>query len=284
MSRFGRIGGGAGFGSRSLFNLGGSKTISVIRGAFGAGYCSSIGCGYGFSGGSIYGLGGGIGGGSGVMGAGFGGGMGGPVCPPGGIQEVTINQHLLAPLNLEIDPNIQRVHKEEREQIKTLNNKFASFINTVRFLEQQKKALETKWTLLEEQGENNFRSCLEAYFQSYLNNLRRRPDNVQTDNGRLLEEWNHVQKLVEDFKNKYEDGINMRTIAENDFAIVKEDVETAYMNNVELDESQDSNFDEINFLRALYDQETAQLQAQISNTSIVLPMDNNQGLDRSSLL
>lgn len=67
------------------------------------------------------------------------------MCPPGGIQEVTINQNLLTPLNLQIDPTIQRVRTEEREQIKTLNNKFASFIDKVRFLEQQNKVLDTKW-------------------------------------------------------------------------------------------------------------------------------------------
>lgn len=54
------------------------------------------------------------------------------MCPPGGIQEVTVNQSLLTPLNLQIDPTIQRVRTEEREQIKTLNNKFASFIDKVR--------------------------------------------------------------------------------------------------------------------------------------------------------
>lgn len=35
-------------------------------------------------------------------------------------------------MNLQIDPTIQRVRTEEREQIKTLNNKFASFIDKVR--------------------------------------------------------------------------------------------------------------------------------------------------------
>lgn len=53
------------------------------------------------------------------------------VCGPGGIQEVTVNQSLLTPLHLEIDPSLQRVRKEEKEQIKTLNNKFASFIDKV---------------------------------------------------------------------------------------------------------------------------------------------------------
>ena len=48
-----------------------------------------------------------------------------------GIREVTINQSLLTPLQVNIDPSIQQVRQEEREQIKTLNNKFASFIDKV---------------------------------------------------------------------------------------------------------------------------------------------------------
>lgn len=59
------------------------------------------------------------------------GGQGFPPCPPGGIREVTINQSLLAPLNLEIDPEIQKVRTQEREEIKKLNDRFASFIDKV---------------------------------------------------------------------------------------------------------------------------------------------------------
>lgn len=52
----------------------------------------------------------------------------------GGITAVTVNQSLLNPLKLEVDPNIQAVRTQEKEQIKTLNNKFASFIDKVRAL------------------------------------------------------------------------------------------------------------------------------------------------------
>lgn len=45
---------------------------------------------------------------------------------------MTINQSLLAPLNLEIDPEIQKVRMQEREEMKKLNDKFASFIDKVR--------------------------------------------------------------------------------------------------------------------------------------------------------
>lgn len=61
----------------------------------------------------------------------FGGGYGGGNVPHVPISAVTINKSLLAPLNLEIDPTIQAVRTQEKEQIKSLNNRFASFIDKV---------------------------------------------------------------------------------------------------------------------------------------------------------
>ncbi|XP_034647765.1 keratin, type II cytoskeletal 5-like isoform X2 [Trachemys scripta elegans] len=281
------VGGGSCFGSRSLYNLGGSKRISMAGSSGGflcgapgpVGFAGGAGCGFGF--------GGGAGSGYGLAGAGFGGGRVGPgfpVCPPGGIQEVTINQSLLTPLNLEIDPTIQRVRKEEKEQIKTLNNQFASFIDKVRFLEQQNRVLETKWSLLQEQGQKTVKNNIEPFFENYIGNLRRQLNNLMNERGRLEGEVNNMQNVVEDFKNRYEDEINKRTTAENDFVTLKKDVDSAYMNKVELVAKVDSLTDEINFLRALYEEELAQMQTQVSNTSVVLSMDNNRDLDLDGII
>ncbi|XP_058027105.1 keratin, type II cytoskeletal 6A-like [Ahaetulla prasina] len=283
-------GGGPAFGSRSLYNLnqGGNKRISY--GGVGSGFGAGFGGGCGQGGGS-FGAGGGFGAGFGAgggFGAGFGagGGFGGfQGCPPGGIKEVTINQHLLQPLNLEIDPEIQKVRVEEREQIKTLNNKFASFIDKVRFLEQQNKVLETKWKLLQEQGHGTGgQKNLDQFFEAYINNLRRQLDGLLNERRGLDSELKNFQDLVEDFKNKYEEEINKRTAAENDFVILKKDVDAAYMNKVELQAKLDALTDEINFLRCLHEAELNQMQQTVSDTSVVLQMDNNRNLDLNSII
>lgn len=86
------------FSNRSSFNVGG----------VGAGYSmSSMGGSYGF------------------------GSSQASIAPQ--ITAVQVNRSLLAPLNLEIDPSIQAVRTQEKEQIKTLNNRFASFIDKVCF-------------------------------------------------------------------------------------------------------------------------------------------------------
>lgn len=48
------------------------------------------------------------------------------------IKPVIINRSLLAPLNLEVDPTVQTIRTMEKNQLKTLNNKFASYIEKVR--------------------------------------------------------------------------------------------------------------------------------------------------------
>ncbi|KAM4699160.1 keratin, type II cytoskeletal cochleal-like [Discoglossus pictus] len=231
------------------------------------GSCHSGKSGFGY--GSGYGIGG------------LSSGFGGSSCS-GGITSVTVNQGLLAPLNLEIDPNIQRVRTEEKNQIKGLNNKFASFIDKVRFLEQQNKMLETKWSLLQDQ--NTARCQIEPLFEAFISNLRRQLENLGCERARLDAERNSMEETVEELRRRYEEEANRRTAAENEFTSIKRDVDAAFMNKAELQAKADSLTDEINFLRTLFDAEIAQLQAQISDTSVVVSMDNSRDLDLDGII
>ncbi|XP_056131273.1 keratin, type II cytoskeletal 8-like [Lampris incognitus] len=271
------------FSSQSLSGPGTySSGMSVRRSGFGGvrsagGYGGGAGANYSYSSSSSAGgLGLGIGSGFGNM---YGGGMGVVSAP---ITAVTVNQSLLAPLNLEIDPTIQAVRTQEKEQIKTLNNRFASFIDKVRFLEQQNKMLETKWSLLQDQ--TTTRSNIDGMFEAYIGNLRRQLDGLGNEKVKLEGELRNMQGLVEDFKNKYEDEINKRAAVENEFVLLKKDVDGAYMNKVELEAKVDALQDEINFLRAVYEAELRELQSQIKDTSVIVEMDNSRNLDMDSIV
>ncbi|XP_060793932.1 keratin, type II cytoskeletal cochleal-like [Neoarius graeffei] len=314
--RYGGVsaGGGRGITASSGYSLGSSAggfrksygtalgTSLAASGVYGAGGGFSRYVGYGagdgfgrggsFSGGGSFGAGGVLGGGASLgPGLGFGGLDGGPgqggfgidpgfVAPP--ITAVTVNPSLLVPLNLEIDPAIQDVRTKEKEEIKTLNNRFASFIDKVRFLEQQNKMLETKWNLLQEQTIS--RTNIDGMFQTYIANLRRHLDNLGNENIKLEGDLKNMQGLVEDYKNKYEDEINKRAVAENDFVLLKKDVDGTYIQKVELEAKVDALQDEINFLRAVYDAELLELQGQIKDTSVVVEMDNSRKLDMDAIV
>uniref|UniRef100_A0A8C5CDY6 Keratin, type II cytoskeletal 8-like n=1 Tax=Gadus morhua TaxID=8049 RepID=A0A8C5CDY6_GADMO len=244
--------GSGGFGN----NQGSSFSVrSSNYGGVGSGFSS--GGGFASGGGSFSSGGGSYGGSAGYMNQ--------------TITPVTVNQSLLAPVSVDIDPLIQAVRTQEKDQIKTLNNRFASFIDKVRFLEQQNKMLETKWKLLQEQ--TTAHSNIDAMFEAYISNLRRQ-----------LDELRNMQGNVEDFKNKYEDEINKRAAAENEFVLLKKDVDGAYMNKVELEAKVDALQDEINFLRAIYETELRELQSQIKDTSVIVEMDNSRSLDMDSIV
>ncbi|CAD7671580.1 unnamed protein product [Nyctereutes procyonoides] len=196
------------------------------------------------------------------------GGYGGPGAM-GGITAVSVNQSLLSPLKLEVDPNIQAVCTQEKEQINSLN-KFASFINKFRHLEQQNKILET----------NN----IDNMFESYINNLWRQLDTPGQEKLKLEVDLGNMQGLVEDFKNKYEDEIKLCGDMENEFVLIKKDVDEAYMNKIELESHLEGLTDEINFLRQLYEEEIHELQSQISDTSVVLSMDKSRSLDLDGII
>ncbi|XP_057701906.1 keratin, type II cytoskeletal 8-like [Corythoichthys intestinalis] len=280
-----------GFSSRSFSGYGGrgvgaARQSCVVRGSYGG--VGSSGAAVGAGGFKM--VGGYVAGGSAQRAGGlefgyvgFGGGMGGGMVQEAApITEVTVNKSLLTPLNLDFDPTIQSVRIQEKEQIKTLNNRFASFIDKVRFLEQQNKMLETKWKLLQEQTPSC--SSIDAMYEAYIANLRKQLDNLGHEKIKLDSELHHMSGLVEDFKTKYEDEINKRNECENNFVLLKKDTDAAYLIKAELEAKLDGLSDELDFLRQIFDAEIAELQSQIKDTSVVVEMDNSRNLDMDAIV
>uniref|UniRef100_A0A8C9FF02 IF rod domain-containing protein n=1 Tax=Pavo cristatus TaxID=9049 RepID=A0A8C9FF02_PAVCR len=249
-----------GFSSRSVCDLGRGQRISF------GGSCRSVaGLGDGVA---MGGYGGGIS-------IGLGGGR------SEGIRGVSIHPELLKPLCVGVDPEECQVRTHEKEQIKNLNNQFACFIDKVRLLEQQNKVLTTKWELLQQYVLPASRRNLEPVFENFICNLRKQLECVLGERERLENEERCLRDLVQEYK--YEDEINKRTAAENEFVVLKKDVDCLYLTKEELEVRVGLLRQQLEFLKCIY-AERAQMDCQLCDTSVIVQMDNSRDLDMEGII
>ncbi|XP_010206578.2 keratin, type II cytoskeletal 75-like [Colius striatus] len=202
-----------------------------------------------------------------------------------GIEEVRVNTNLLRPIQVQVDPEFQRMRSDEKEQIKTLNNKFASFIDKVQCLERQNQALMAKWELLQQQSARPEESRnITSFFQSYISNLQRQLETLQNQKEQLDPEAYNILQLVEDYKKRFEDEINKRASKEEEFVELKKELDNAYMGKMEFEVRVEILKQQLEFLRCLHEAELSQLQTVAGNTNVVLAMDNNRELNMDGII
>ncbi|XP_067832768.1 keratin, type II cytoskeletal 8-like [Heptranchias perlo] len=263
------------FGSRtSGTNVVIPRALSMIQSRSRTSSAGSRMAGYGGYGGGYGGYGGGYGGGFGAGGrsssAGFSSGL------SSGMIQASTALDLNTPLPKN-DTSLQQIRAVEKGQLEGLNNRFADFIDKVRRLEERNKQLDVNLKLLNEQG--TYKSNIDKMFQAYIENLKRQLGTLEQEKQKFESDLLQMQSLVEDFKGKYEDEINKRTEMENEFVLVKKDVDDSYMNKVELEAKLESLTDEIDFLRTIFEEEIRELQAQIQNTAVSVEVDTSRNLN-----
>ncbi|CAI5762739.1 type II cytoskeletal 8-like isoform X1 [Podarcis lilfordi] len=183
---------------------------------------------------------------------------------------------------LEIDPKLHQIRTEEKEQIKGLNNQFASFIDKVRKLEQQNKILETQLRLLK--GKDQYKSNVGRIMTAHSQPLKQQIDALKQDKVKLQNELNHMQAYLDELKSRYEDEINRRNQLENEFVLTKKDLDDIYVQKVVVESKLESTSNEMKYLNQLFEEETRELQPQIQNAMVTVEMDNNRELEMKHII
>ncbi|XP_070592883.1 keratin, type II cytoskeletal 4-like [Erythrolamprus reginae] len=265
-------GGVHGFSSQSLSNLGGRRRIA--HGGYELGYYGGYNYGCPTHGSPAFvGSVGHYGpvGSCGVFG-GYPNGRG------DGIHEVRINEKLLKPLHVGVDPEEHILRDHEREEMKSLNNQFATFIDKVRNLEMQNKVLQTKWNLLQEQVIPTQKSLVPCY-ENFISNMRKELQCLLNTQEHLRNENVAIDQVVEDIKCKYEQEFKRHTDAENEFVLLKKDVDSISLSKSELEGKVHLLSGELEFRSGIYAEELAQLGNNVYDTNILLQMDNSRDLN-----
>ncbi|NWQ68010.1 GFAP protein, partial [Neopipo cinnamomea] len=168
-----------------------------------------------------------------------------------------------------LNSEFRETRTSERVEMMELNDRFASYIEKVRLLEQQNKAL----VLELNQAQDQEPSHLGDVYQEQLRNLRRHVEQLGTAKARLEVERDNLAQDLGSLQQKLQDEVTLRMEAESNLAAYRKDVDNATLARLDLERRVGTLQDEIAFLRKVHEEELRELQEQLSRQRVHVEVD-----------
>ncbi|XP_034091371.1 neurofilament light polypeptide [Gymnodraco acuticeps] len=163
------------------------------------------------------------------------------------------------------------LRSQEREQLGDLNDRFATYIDKVRHLEQQNRALLAELEALRRQ--QNGPSRLQTLYEGQARSLRATIDSENGEKMRMEAERDYLRDVHEQMKERFEEEAKRRMDAEEALQRAKEDASRAVLTNCDAEATVVSLCDEIVFLKKVFAEEHEELQAQLQVANISVDVE-----------
>lgn len=192
---------------------------------------------------------------------------------------ITVSDRELNDIALTVNPEYRQMRTEEHSVLKKLNNRFASYIERVRFLEQQNKLLEAQLR----QISVKYDSSLAEIYQSEKRRLTSGIEQTETDRQLLDTEVDKLRTDVADMRQEHHAALQEREDLDRELKNLRENVDECTLTRVDLERKLLTLREELEFENVVHGETTSELKAQISNDPVRVAVDNH-GPDMNDLL
>lgn len=161
----------------------------------------------------------------------------------------------------QISSEFRAVRTQERSQLQELNDRFAGFIERVRELEQQNRALEAELLLLRQRHTEP--SHLRALYEQEARSLRAAVDEARAEQQAVLSQRERLEQTLSALQGRYEQEVLAREEAEGKLMEARREADQAALAKAELEKSVEILLEELAFLKRIHEGEVVELQAQV---------------------
>lgn len=192
---------------------------------------------------------------------------------------VYVNEKELGDIADTISPEYRQMRTEEHSVLKKLNNRFASYIERVRFLEQQNKLLEAQLR----QISVKYESSLAEIYQAERRRLQSLIEAIHTDKQLLETEVDKLRSDVVDMRSEHHAALQEREDLDRELKNLRENVDDCTLTRVDLERKLLTLREELEFENVVHGETVAELKAQLSTDPVRVPVDTH-GPDMNDLL
>ncbi|KAM9860352.1 peripherin [Aulostomus maculatus] len=183
-----------------------------------------------------------------------------------------------------INQEFLTTRSNEKAELQELNDRFASFIEKVRYLETQNGALQQELNQYKGQQQHGQPNRATEIFQEELRELRRQMDAIGKERDQYQVERDNLAEDLTLLKQRLEEETQKRADAENNLIAFRKDVDDATLSRLELERKIESLMDEIELLKKIHDEEIQDVQVSVQTHQLRMEVDNTSRPDLTGAL